>query len=290
MAHRPENIYRVNPAQGASTPLVIDSPHSGRDYPDDFDYACDFEYLQKHEDRFVDLLVEGAARKHNVPFLAALFPRTYIDPNRAEDDISPDILSTPWPHTPNPTARSLAGHGLIRQTLGPDRTPLYHCPLSAEEVIGRLDHYYRPYHGALADLLENALFHHGAYVHLSFHSMPDSALQPYYVGRTPDFVLGDLDGTSCDLAMRRDIQGVLVGLGYQVAVNVPYKGAEIVRRYGNPSQGRNSLQIEINRSLYLDKSNRIYELKFNQLIENIDKLIGFCVRRSRTLMTSPAAN
>lgn len=38
-----------------------------------------------------------------------------------------------------------------------------------------------------------------------------------------------------------------------MTVNDPYKGVELVRVFGRPAQGRHSLQIEINRKLYMDE-------------------------------------
>ena len=78
-------------------PLIFDSPHSGTDYPDDFDYACDFKTLEKAEDKYVDDLFEHAP-DHGAALLRALFPRTYLDVNRARDDIDPALFEGGWPY------------------------------------------------------------------------------------------------------------------------------------------------------------------------------------------------
>lgn len=287
-------IYRIGrpalaPDHGPQTPcpLVIDSPHSGRVYPDDFLFACDPGLLRLCEDSFVDEILEGSLSARQVPFLQALFPRTYIDPNRAEDDILPECLSTPWPVGDlHPTFRAQAGHGLIRQTIGPEKVPVYDGLLSAEEVIGRISRYYRPYHAALRDMIDQSFYRAGCVYHLSFHSMPDAPLVPYFPGRIPDFVLGDLDGRSCGPGFRRLIQSFLQDLGYQVAVNVPYKGAEIVRRYGQPATGRHSLQIEIRKGLYLDQSGNKNESKIKKLKGDIDKMVEFVLAELSPLSES----
>ena len=45
----------------------------------------------------------------------------------------------------------------------------------------------------------------------------------------------------------------LQSLGYSVALNDPYRGAELVRAYSDPGGGIHSLQIEINRALYMNE-------------------------------------
>ncbi|HNS44529.1 MAG TPA: N-formylglutamate amidohydrolase, partial [Alphaproteobacteria bacterium] len=219
----------------------------------------------------------------------ALFPRTYIDPNRTERDIAEDMRPNDWPHATAPTIRSTAGHGLIRQTIG-DKIPVYDRTLMTQEINHRLTHYYRPYHAALENLLENTLQTHGLYFHINCHSTPPSAMRPYYTGPLPDFVLGDKDGTSCGIIFRRSLQSFLIGLGYRVSVNLPFKGVEIVRRYGEPSRGKHSLQIEINKDLYLTPENKIMEKRFNKLKDDLQKLIHHLNALAASYSTPQAAD
>ena len=91
-----------------------------------------------------------------------------------------------------------------------------------------------------------------------------------------DFVLGDRDGTTCDLAFTHAVRDFLKNLGYRVSINDPYKGVELVRRYSSPSTGRHSLQIEVARNLYMDENTYKKSKKFNDLKADIDTLIEFC--------------
>ena len=86
----------------------------------------------------------------------------------------------------------------------------------------------------------------------------------------PDFVLGDRDGTSCDPAVTERVRGVLVAEGYRVAVNRPYKGMELVRRYSEPEAGRHSLQVEINRGLYMDEE----RVRKSEGFERLQRTLG----------------
>ncbi len=234
---------------GAMSPLVVDSPHSGRIYPVDFAYQCPLNLLRQAEDAFVDEAITGAAEA-GATVLMAEFPRSMIDANRAESDIDPASLDGIWPEPLNPDRMTVAGFGLVRR-LCRNGASLYRAPLTVAEVQRRIAVYYRPYHDALRGLIEARFQKFGACILIDAHSMPNR------LGKEaphPDIILGDRDGTSCDPALTRQAQKILQDLGYSVAVNDIYKGREIIRRYGLTGQGAQALQIEINRKLYLDET------------------------------------
>lgn len=270
-----DGIYTLVRPKSA-LPLVFDSPHSGTTYPADFDYACDFDILEKAEDKFVDDLFSDAPT-YGAALLYAHFPRSYIDVNRCARDIDIDLLEDHWPEEINPTTRSHAGIGLIRRLVRPG-LPLYNRQLKVKEIKQRIEKYYIPYHSALETLVAEAHYNHGHVWHVNCHSMPTQETQTFRASplKSADFVLGDRDGTTCDLDFTHAVRDFLKSLGYRVSINDPYKGVELVRRYSSPSTGRHSLQIEVARSLYLDERTYIKSYKFNQLKRNINKLIGFC--------------
>lgn len=270
-----DGVYRMSRPE-RPVAVVYDSPHSGRTYPADFDYACDESLMRRAEDNIVDELL-GHSPQYGIPLLCADFPRTYIDANRAPDDIEPDILCEPWPTPLNPTDRAEAGIGLIRRLIKPG-IHLYNRKLNTNEIRQRIEKYYEPYHFALSSLIEEAAAIHGTIWHINWHSMPSLgaiAPFPHTFRRTSngqaDFVLGDRNGTSCNSAFTHDVRNFLKNLGYAVAINTPYKGVEIVRRYGNPVQGRNSLQIEINKGLYWDERKSVKNRNFNKLKSDMDR-------------------
>jgi N-formylglutamate deformylase len=233
-------------------PLVYDSPHSGRDYPEDFAPAVPLERLWGYEDRLVDDLVADAPAL-GIALVAACFPRAYVDPNRAEDDLDAEVLGAE--HAPPGPASALAakGIGLVFRTL-PDGTAIYERPIGRAAVEARIARFWRPYHAALDGALEAAQRRHGAVWHVSWHSMRPvgDALSPDPGARRPDFVVSDLDGRAADGAFTAAAVEELERLGRSVAVNRPFKGGYITRRHGRPEAGRHSIQIEINRGLYID--------------------------------------
>ncbi len=234
-------------------PVVLDSPHSGSDYPADFRYSGSLQEVREAEDTHVDELF-SAAPLYGAGLLCALFPRSYIDPNRAADDLDPNLFAEPWPGPVMPSEKSRLGMGLIRRFSRADQT-LHEHRLSVAEVRGRIEGYYRPYHDQLQAMLDAAHARFGVAYLIDCHSMP-SLVDITGIGGRPDradFVLGDRDGTSCTPDFLRLVESTLHRFGYRVRINEPYKGVEVVRRHGRPAEGRHSLQLEINRRLYMDE-------------------------------------
>lgn len=273
MALRP---YTLRQPVGHLAPMIVDSPHSGNIYPVDFQYTCPQHFLRMIEDSFVDELVAGATDA-GASVLAAEFPRSMIDLNRAEDDIDLAVLAEPWPHPLNPSAMTSQGFGLIRR-LCRNGIPLYPEPLTVIEVQRRIDTYYRPYHQVLAELITDRMKAFGHCILINAHSMPDRSDKETL---WPDFILGDQDGTSCDPAVTATVAAILRGQGYRVALNDPYKGRDIIRRYGLTGLGAQALQIEINRRLYLSEITREKTTGFDQLQENMTKFFHQMADTSR---------
>lgn len=238
--------------EAAPAPLVYDSPHSGRAFPAGFAPAVDPKDLAGYEDRLVDDLVADAPAA-GVRLIAARFPRAYVDPNRAPDDLDPALVGGDWDGPLAPSPLSERGVGLVFAAC-PEGRPLYAEPPGRAAIEVRIARCWRPYHDALDDALDEAHARHGRVFHISWHSMrpAGAAFSPDPGARRPDFVLGDLDGTSADPAFVDMVEGLLRAQGHSAARNAPFRGGYITARHGRPAEGRHSLQIEINRALYLD--------------------------------------
>jgi N-formylglutamate amidohydrolase len=256
--------------------LVLDSPHSGVDFPADFDAAVSEFDLRDGEDCYVDALYRPAA-EDGVPLLAARYPRTYLDPNRHRGDIDLELIEGGhWPHEYAPSGKARIGKALLWRTLD-DGRPIYRRRLRVEEVQQRIERCHAPYHRTLQRLLDEAHAQFGAVYHLNCHSMNSIAGRMGEGGEgseRADFVLGDRDGTTCDPAFTRFVQGTLAALGYVVKVNEPYKGVELVRAYSDPARGRHSLQVEINKRLYMDEASRERHAGFAGLQRDLLQLVA----------------
>ena len=117
--------------------LVLDSPHSGNDFPADFGAIVSETELREAEDCYVDELY-AAAHELGVPLLAATFPRTYLDPNRNAGDIDPELIDGPWPWEYRPSGKARIGKSLIWRTLE-DGRPIYARKLKPETVQQRIE-------------------------------------------------------------------------------------------------------------------------------------------------------
>jgi N-formylglutamate amidohydrolase len=269
----PDILIRQDPPPDGidAVPVVFDSPHSGSVYPSDFDFAAPVEVMRRAEDAFVDELF-ASAPAHGAALLAALFPRSYVDPNRHEHEIDTLLLNEPWPHPIVSSHRSARGLGVVRRLVRAT-VAVYDRRLSVSEVQTRIARYHRPYHDELSAMIAEVHGRFGAVWHLNCHSMKSTAK-----GRLrDDFVLGDRDGTTCAPEFTDLVASTLRGLGYSVGLNHPFKGAEIVTRHGDPAAGRHSLQIEINRGLYMDEARIEKSDAFPRLTQDIDRLIGIIV-------------
>lgn len=240
------------PTGGAEEiPLVYDSPHSGYDYPDDMNSIVPIEILRQTEDAFIDALF-GHVSVLGAVFLKAMFPRCYIDPNRSTEDIQVDALDGPWPGPVNNSIKANRGAGLTFTKIQGERA-IYDRKLTVAEVQHRIEAYWQPYHAALSGELDRLHGTYGQVWHINCHSMPAKGNEHSEDGpvERADFVLGDRDGTTCAPELTEFVAEFLSGRGYDVGINWPMKGVELVRKHGRPAENRHSLQIEVNRRLYM---------------------------------------
>ena len=238
--------------QAIEAPILIDSPHSGRWYPDDFNVQIKHETLRLAEDLFVDQLYQ-LAPDFGASLLVANFPRSYVDVNRAVDDIDPLLFDPALAVGEySATVKSNLGMGLIWRLLASE--PIYGRYLTTTEIQNRITRFYLPYHAALVSEADRLHKKHGRLLHLNVHSMPDASRQ--YLGLPPaplaDIVLGDLDGLTCFPETIQKIGDVFKSHGFSVAFNDPFKGVDLIRKTSDLNKGRESLQIEIKRSIYAD--------------------------------------
>jgi N-formylglutamate deformylase len=238
-------------------PIVFDSPHSGFEFPSDFRPIATRAQIRTTWDAYVDELCAGVVDA-GATLLAARFPRAYIDVNRAADDIDPEVLDTPWPAPVAPSDYSTRGMGLIRR-FALRGVPMYDRRLTVAEVAARIDDFYTPYRRALQAALDGAWRRYGAVWHFNCHSMKSQGRSPARGRRVEraDFVIGDRHGTTAPPDLTAWVATFFSTRGYRVEINRPYRGADIVRTHGDPARRRYSLQIEINRALYMNEASGV---------------------------------
>lgn len=241
-------IYTLTPPKGARIPLVVDSPHSGSLLPEDFHFICALTDLRQSEEPYIDRFGSKLAQFGGT-FLKALVSRAYIDLNRSISDLHPSMCSDeiPWPL--HRSKRVTYGIGLIRYLVWPQQ-PVYAEKLTLGEIQHRIKHYYEPYYDVLGKTMKELREEFGRVLHVDLHAMPQLGADG---SPQPDIVLGDHDGHSCARVYREVIKKAFEQQGLKVVINNPYKGVELTRRFARPRQGYHSIQIEVNKALFMDE-------------------------------------
>ena len=241
-----EPVRLLRPA-AQRLPFVFASPHSGRLYPPEFIAKSQLtpEVLRRSEDAYVDELFEAVA-DFGCPFLAAEFPRAYVDTNRAASELDPAMFDSPLAVVvAEPGARVNAGLGVIPRVVR-DGFDIYRGKLGVAEAERRLSRLYRPYHAALAALVDETWRRFGCAVVVDCHSMPS-------IPAVPEIVFGDCHGTAISPQLMRHVERAFALQGFATARNAPYAGGYTTHLYARRQIGVHALQIEVNRALYLDE-------------------------------------
>lgn len=245
--------YSLTLPDEQTSQVVYASPHSGRHYPWTFlrNSVLDELTIRSSEDAFMDLLIESGSR-YGSPVLTATMPRAYLDLNRSADELDPAVIEDVRQTSHNP--RIASGLGVIPRVVSNGRA-IYRGKMRHEEAQQRLSKYWRPYHNRLQSLLDETRRSFGTAVLVDWHSMPHEAVDA--VAQTnrirPDVVIGDRFGASAEGEIVERIETVLLDAGLRVARNTPFAGAYITQHYGRPSRRQHALQIEVDRSLYMNE-------------------------------------
>lgn len=249
----PKVAYEVMHPEKRTSCVVFASPHSGRDYPWSFlrRTILDETTIRSSEDAFVDQLF-AAAPTMGAPLLTAGAPRAYIDLNRSADELDPALINGARRNGHNP--RIASGLGVIPRVVANGRS-IYRGKLQMAEAQRRIDGYWRPYHHMLQKLLDGAHQSHGQAILIDCHSMPHEAMDGVAAGgmARPDVVLGDRFGAAASGEVMERVEAAFQKAGFTVARNAPFAGAYVTQAYGRPSRQQHAVQVEIDRSLYMDE-------------------------------------
>src|SRR5215212_8968761 len=233
------NVFELRRPQRRTIPLVLASPHSGTEYPDEFLAASRLDplTLRRSEDSFVDEIF-AASPELGAPLVAARFPRAYLDVNREPWELDPAMFADALPNYVNiRSPRVRMGLGTIARVVASGEE-IYARKLRFAEARIRVETLYHPYHKALRRLVLDTEAAFGGCLLIDCHSMPSAASEAG--GQSP----ADIVEAARSFLTRRN---------FAVALNTPYAGGFTTAHYGNPRRGRHAVQIEINRALYMDE-------------------------------------
>lgn len=247
----PGLFLRYEPLADA-VPLLVDVSRSGREYPKEYRSPLPFTTVHDNVSMYVEDLWGGAPAV-GATLLYCSFPNTWIDVNRHELDMDPAIVDGEWPVALKPTARTLEGLGLIK-TKARYGEPFQEGKLSVARIEERLNGYYRPYHAELKRIADDLYARFGRLTQISCHCMSAVGAPTHPDAGQPraDFCVSDLKGVSASKEAMARVVDTLKSYGYSVSVNAPYVGNELIRRIGDPARRIDSIQVEINKKLFMD--------------------------------------
>ncbi len=271
---QPVNVFEMRRPRSRTVPLVLASPHSGAEYPDEFLAASRLDplTLRRSEDSFVDEIF-ASAPELGAPLVAARFPRAYLDVNREPWELDPTMFADALPNYVNiRSPRVRMGLGTIARVVASGEE-IYARRLRFAEARQRVETLYHPYHQALRKLVLDTEAAFGGCLLIDCHSMPSAASE--VGGQGPvDVVLGDCHGTTCAPEIIEAVRSFLTRRNFSVAMNTPYAGGFTTAHYGNPRRGRHALQIEINRALYMDERRCRRKPELSRLASEMTALIA----------------
>lgn len=249
-------------------PIIFNSPHSGSVYPREFLAASriDEAALRRSEDSFMDEIIADLTGR-GFPMVRVNFPRSYVDVNREPYELDPRMFAGRLPSFANTRSMRVAGGlGTIPRVVG-DGQEIYFERLDVEDALNRIEALYKPYHRALRRLINKAHQAFGTVVLVDCHSMPSVGVSRDEPKR-PDVVIGDRYGTSCAGLLPDVVEETLTAQGYSVGRNKPYAGGFITEHYGNPASGLHTIQLELNRAIYMDERRRERGPQFRKVADD----------------------
>ena len=249
----PRDAFHILYPQELTSCVVFASPHSGRDYSWAFlrKSVLDEHVIRSSEDAFVDQLFDSAV-DFGAAFLMAGAPRAFVDLNRSADELDPALIEGIKRQGHNP--RVASGLGVIPRVVAGGRA-IYRGKLTKREAERRITQYWQPYHNKLQRLLDKAKAVHGQAVLIDCHSMPHEAMDGVTRRgvKRPDVVLGDRFGAASGSDVIDHVEHAFTSAGFTVTRNAPFAGAHITQAYGRPSKCQHAIQVEIDRSLYMNE-------------------------------------
>ncbi len=252
MIHAAPGLFlRYEPLKQA-VPLLVDVSRSGREYPKEYRSPLPFTTVHDNVSMYVEDLWSGAPAV-GATLLYCSFPNTWVDVNRNELDMDPALVDGPWPVELKPTARTLEGLGLIK-TKARYGEPFQERKLTVAEIQKRLDNHYRPYHAELKRIADELYSKFGRLTQISCHCMSAVGAPTHPDAGKPraDYCVSDLKGVTASKQAMALVVDTLKSYGYSVSVNAPYVGNELIKRIGDPARGIDSIQVEINKKLFMD--------------------------------------
>lgn len=272
MEKKINHTFEIDHPASQTIPFVFASPHSGRDYQTSFIANSRLSplTLRRSEDSFIDDLYSEVP-SYGAPFLKALFPRAYLDPNREAYELDPYMFMEPLPEFVNTKSpQVLAGLGTVPRVVA-NGDEIYKRKLLFKEAENRIKTCYFPYHAALNNLINETKKKFGKCILIDCHSMP--SIYTESTNNNVDIVLGNKHGKTCANELMQFVENQFKYLDLIVRRNHPYAGGYTTKHYGKPNENVHALQIEVNRASYMNEKTITRKNDFIMMKNKISNLL-----------------
>lgn len=255
-------------------PIFFSIPHSGERVPDEAHWLHGLPepILMCDVDRFVDRLYAPAMKNTNLTCIVTQWHRYVVDLNRLPDDVDADSVED----SKNPSGKFTTGLHWVKTTRG---TRLMPVPMTRQLHDQLVKRYFEPFHvdvrGVFADFKKTGA---KKVFHIDAHSMPSKGTAAHKdPGQTrADVVISDQEGKSCEPAFKDLVIKAYQETGLKIAYNWPYVGGRVTQTYGKPAEGQHTIQVELNRALYMDEETKQWlPEKANELMPKLQKAVGY---------------
>lgn len=235
----------------SEVPFFVTIPHSGERVPELTPWLKNLseEILMSDVDRYVDVLYKPALEKLNIPFQTTEWHRYAVDLNRQPEDVDQASVIG----ATKPAGAHLDGYHWV---MTKNEVQLMPAPMSRETHQKLTQLIYDPFHSKVKEIYDSfRQKKQSSIYHIDAHSMPSLGTRMHKDPgeRRADIVISDCLGKSCSSTFRDLVIAAYVTAGFKVGYNWPYLGGKVTEQYGHPDRGQHVLQVELNRSLYMDE-------------------------------------
>ncbi len=264
------DIFEEYNTKDLAFPIVLSSPHSGRNFPQEMldNTTLTINELRSSEDSFMTEIVKQASDA-GIPLISMNIPRTFVDVNRDKIEIDETMFfDAPASFGNAGSRRCRVGLGVLHRIIYPNK-PIYDGKLSYKEAMERINNVYDPYHKRLKQLVDKCVRKFGFCLPIDCHSMPSMICNILNEEKALDFCLCTLFDESCPTQMSEFLSKALEAREYRVEFNRPYAGAYIAFNYCQPRKNIYTIQIELNRAIYMNEANREKNNDFQKISNDI---------------------
>lgn len=257
-------------------PLLVTLPHSGEAIPPEAGWLANLPeiLLMCDVDRYVDEIYSPALKALRVAWVKTEWHRYACDLNRLASDVDAQSVIGSM------NAAGTFPRGL-HWSMTTQGEPLMPGPIAIDVHQAIVDRCLTPFHSSVKDVAEKVRpsslrSKKTPLYHLDLHSMPSFGTKEH---RDPgewraDLVISNQDGKSSSAEFFDMICAAGRSHGFSVRENWPYKGGRITEAYGRPDEGWETVQIELNRKLYMNEASKQKEpLRFQETQLRVGRLL-----------------